>query len=42
MESDVFSYFLAIGAGLSLGIAIIALPTTYLIKRIVRGGKKRV
>ncbi|SFT00479.1 hypothetical protein [Paenibacillus sp. 453mf] len=42
MEADVFSYFFAIGAGLTLGVAVIVLPSTYLVKRIIKGGKKNV
>lgn len=42
MESQVFSYFLAIGAGLTMGVALIALPGLYIAKRILKGkGEKK-
>lgn len=45
MEADVFSYFAAIGSGLTLGVAVVALPGLYVAKKIItgrtnKGGKK--
>lgn len=45
MEADVFIYFVAIGSGLTLGVAMVALPGLYFGKKIItgkanKGGKK--
>lgn len=43
MEADVFSYFMAIGSGLSLGIAVVVLPGLWVAKKIMtkKGAKQR-
>jgi hypothetical protein len=38
LEGNVFSYFVAIGAGLSFGIAVVFLPSFWLFNKL-RGGK---
>lgn len=38
----VFSYFFGIGSGLAAGIAAIVLPSIYIVKKFIIGGKKNV
>lgn len=37
---NVFSYFFAIGSGFALGAAVVVLPSFWVIKRFITGGKK--
>lgn len=43
LEADVFSYFMAIGSGLSLGVAVVVLPGLWVAKKIMtkKGAKQR-
>lgn len=42
MESSVFTYFFAIGAGLASGIGVVVLAGYWLLNKIKRGGSKNV
>lgn len=38
---QVFSYFVSIGAGLTLGVALVALPIYWIVQKVKnRGGRK--
>lgn len=39
---NVFSYFFAIGAGLTMGVIVVALPGYWLLNKISKGGKANV
>lgn len=38
--SNVFGYFVAIGSGLTCGVALVTIPTIWIIKRMTNGGGK--